>query len=207
MVDVLSDLGRSQLWREALEGNADWESIFAGYQATVDWPGAFFYRDLMEIYPEAKVLLSVRDAEAWERSMADTIWGIFYGDLLIRDLSSARTKIDADWALYIDLMKQMWDKSDLLPSEAEGASTGHMAKAMQRYNEEVKRTVPAERLLIWSPTEGWEPLCEFLEVPVPATPVPHVNDSKSFGGMIVSASMKALNSWWEQQELPTPAHP
>ena len=208
MVDVLSDLGRAARWRGALEGSADWDGIFAGYEATVDWPGAFFYPDLMEAYPEAKVLLSVRDAHAWERSMTDTIWGIFYGDVLIRDLSSARSKVDGDWARYIELMKQMWDKSGLLPSEAEGAQTGHMAKAMERYNEEVINIVPPERLLVWSPGEGWGPLCEFIEVPVPSAPLPHLNDSESFGEMIVDASLRALNNWREGQELLVPAsHP
>src|SRR5579859_1437865 len=79
MVNVLADLDLAALWRQALDGRADWDRVFAGFAATVDWPGAFFYRELMEAYPEAKVLLSVRRGESWERSMRDTIWGIFYG--------------------------------------------------------------------------------------------------------------------------------
>ena len=95
MVNVLGDLDEALVWRRALEGEQPWEEVFDGYQSTVDWPGSFFYKELVEFYPDAKVLLSVRDADGWERSMRDTIWGVFYGDILIRDLSSARTRVGA----------------------------------------------------------------------------------------------------------------
>jgi hypothetical protein len=199
MVNVLGDLGTVPRWREALEGKGDWDDIFGHFQASVDWPGAFFYRDLMEAYPDAKVLLSVRDGEAWERSMGETIWGIFYGDMMIHDLSTAWSRVDPKWASYINLMKAMWQKSGLLAGEDEGTGMGTMARAMERYNEEVKRTVPADRLLVWSPGDGWGPLCEFLDVPVPGVPVPHLNDAKQFGARIVDAAIDALDRWREQE--------
>ncbi|MGH9106342.1 MAG: sulfotransferase family protein [Acidimicrobiales bacterium] len=199
MVNVLSDLASASRWLEALEGRSDWDDIFGGFEAGVDWPVAFFHRDLMEAYPDAKVLLSMRDGDSWERSMGDTIWGVFYGDMLIHDLSTAWGRVDPGWAGYIALMKEMWAKSGLLGSENEGPGTGMMARAMDRYNDEVKRTVPPERLLVWRPADGWEPLCEFLEVPVPATPLPHINDSKQFGERIVDASLAAIERWREQE--------
>jgi hypothetical protein len=204
MVNVLGDLDAVPRWRQALEGRSDWDEIFGGFAATVDWPGAFFYRDLMDAYPEAKVLLSVRDGEAWERSMSETIWGIFYGDMMIHDLSNAWGRVDPKWASYISLMKAMWDKSGLIPGEEEGTGTGEMARAMRRYNDEVIRTVPADRLLVWSPKDGWGPLCEFLETPVPDVAVPHVNDSRQFGERIIDAAMNALNQWREE-EMPVGA--
>ena len=59
-------------------------------------------------------------------------------------------------------------------------------KFYEKWNEEVKRVVPKERLLIFNVKEGWKPLCDFLEVPVPAAnqPFPHVNDTKEFQGII-----------------------
>ena len=106
------------MWQRALDGEQPWEEVFDGFQSTVDWPGSFFYKELAEFYPDAKVLLSVRDADAWERSMRDTIWGIFYGDILIRDLSTARTRVDPQWNGYIELMKVMWQQSGLLNGDA-----------------------------------------------------------------------------------------
>lgn len=198
MVNVLSNLDLAPQWQAALEGSSDWDEIFGTSQATVDWPGAFFYRDLIDAYPDAKVLLSVRDGEAWERSMGETIWGLFYGEMVMHDLSVAWSRVDPKWASYITLMKSMWRKSGLLGSENDGPGTGAMAKAMERYNEEVKSTVPADRLLVWSPADGWGPLCEFLEVPVPSVPVPHLNDSAQFGDRIIDAAMQALSRWRDE---------
>lgn len=204
MVNVLGDLDNVPRWLEALEGRSEWDEIFGNFRATVDWPGSFFYKDLMEAYPEAKVLLSVRDGESWERSMTDTIWGIFYGDILIKDLSAARARVDAKWDAYMSLMKAMWEKSGLLADE-EGAGTGAMARAMERYNQEVINTVPADRLLVWSPKDGWEPLCAFLDVAVPDVPVPHINDSKEFGDRIIDSAVTALDEY-RKKEVHLGAH-
>jgi Sulfotransferase domain len=194
MVNVLADLDEARTWRRALDGARPWDEVFDGFQATVDWPGAFFYKELLEAYPEAKVLLSVRDADAWERSMRETIWGIFYGDTLIRDLSSARARIDSKWDGYLEMMKEMWKQSGLI-DEGAGTTSDSMKAAMVRFNEEVQLTVPADRLLVWSVGEGWEPLCEFLELPVPDTPFPHLNDSKVFAERIIDGALLAVKEW------------
>jgi len=73
---------------------------------------------------------------------------------------------------------------------------------MENWNETVKRTVPAERLLAWYPSDGWEPLCDFLEVDIPDEPVPHVNDTAAFNEGIVGGALGAVNEWWEQRERP-----
>ncbi len=195
MANVMGDLDVVPVWQDAFLGRRNWESIFGGFEATVDWPGAFFYRELMDAYPEAKVLLSVRDGASWERSMANTIWGTFYGDMLVHDLSEAWGRVDTRWANYINLMKSMWQESGLLGDEFDTPGSGKMAEAMERYNEEVKRTVPADRLVVWTPSDGWGPLCEALDVPVPDEPLPHVNDTKGYGLKIVDLAMGALQDW------------
>jgi hypothetical protein len=197
MVNVLGNLDEAQTWRRGLEGEAVWEEVFDGFAATVDWPGSFFYKQLSEFYPDAKVLLSVRDAEAWERSMRDTIWGLFYGDILIRDLSRARCHVDAKWQGYLELMEEMWEQSGLISSGADTTSES-MQAAMERFNAEVQENVPADRLLVWTVGDGWEPLCDFLELPVPDTPFPHLNDSKVFAERIVDGALLALSEWRER---------
>ena len=98
MVNVLADLGQVPLWHRAADGEIQWEEIFEGFESSVDWPGGFFYRELMDAYPGAKVLLSVRDPEPWERSMRQTVWGFRHGDTLMTHLSDARADVDSDWA-------------------------------------------------------------------------------------------------------------
>jgi len=74
-----------------------------------------------------------------------------------------------------------------------------MAEAMERWNQEVIDTIPAERLLVWHPKDGWEPLCELLDVPVPDQPVPNVNDTENFQkNLIMGPAIKAINAWWEE---------
>src|SRR5436190_37953 len=96
-VNLIADLDQVELWHRAFDGEDLWAEIFDGQQATVDWPGGFFYAELAEAYPEAKVLLSVRDPQAWERSYRETIWDMCFGDSLIHHLSAARREVDPRW--------------------------------------------------------------------------------------------------------------
>jgi hypothetical protein len=193
MVNVLSDLELASDWRRAIDGDAQWDETFDGFQATVDWPGSFFYRELLDVYPDAKVVLSVRDPDRWVRSMRDTIWDVLYGDSVVGHLSAARAEIDPGWNGYIEMIKEMWSRSGLM--DGEDTSDDFMSSAMQRYHEEVQSAVPADRLLVWSVEEGWEPLCEFLDVPVPETPFPRLNDSAEFGERLIDAALIALQDW------------
>lgn len=201
MVNVLMDLDEAPVWRRAVDGEQPWDQVFEGFQATVDWPGSYFYKELADHYPDAKVLLSVRSADGWVKSMRETIWGLFYGDILIRDLSFARCRVDAKWRGYIEMMEEMWQRSGLI---ADGANTTPeaMGAAFERFNQEVQQTIPSDRLLVWSPGDGWEPLCEFLELPVPDTPFPHLNDSKVFVDRIVDGALLALQEWRAQDDSP-----
>ena len=153
----------------------------------------------MEAYPDAKVLLSVRDGEAWERSMGETIWGIFYGDMLIHDLSTAWGRVDPKWASYISLMKAMWEKSGLLAARTKAPGAGRwrghgtLQRGGQKYSTGRSacscghRAMDGRRCAIsWS-------------VGVPEVPLPHINDAKQFGDRIVDAAVGALNRWREQE--------
>ena len=154
MVNIIGNLSLVPQWQAAFNGRGtttDWDAIFGGSQATVDWPGSFFWRELIDAYPDAKVLLSVRSPESWARSMQKTIWGVFYDDVLMRHLSDARANIDPGWADYMQLMKDMWQKSGLLGEMTDVFDPAILAAAFDRYNDEVRATVPAGRLLEWKP--------------------------------------------------------
>jgi hypothetical protein len=203
MVNVLADLDLAPNWRRAMDGDADWDDIFGDHQATVDWPGSFHYRELIEVYPEAKVLLSVRDGDGWAASMRDTIWGLFYGDILIKHLSEARRLVDPKWDGYMGMMEEMWRRSGLIFGEQ--LDLDWMSAAVDRYHAEVMRDVPGDRLLVWSVSDGWDPLCDFLEVPVPDQPFPHLNDTDTFIDRIVDGSLLTLQEWRAAQQESVPA--
>lgn len=194
-VDVLADLDRVAQWQAALDGDARWGEIFAGYRSTVDWPGGHFYRDLIDVHPDAKVILSVRDLASWEQSFRETIWSMCFGESLIRLLSSARAHVDPQWQRYLTLVDRMFWVA-FAPRNGEPAD---LIDAMRRHNDQVKRTVPPQRLLIWDVSEGWEPLCRFLDVEIPAEPLPHLNDRQTFHERVIGGAIGALHAWQQQQ--------
>ncbi len=190
-VDVLADLDRVELWDKAMDGEVSWPEIFGASQATVDWPGGYFWRELMDAYPDAKVLLSVRDPQKWEPSFRETIWDMGHGETLLNLLSSARSLVDPRWKRYVEFVERMfWSPQG---SFADGGETpAQLIAQFERHNELVKATVPSERLLVWEVTEGWGPLCEFLGVDVPSEPMPHANDRETFLGRVIDGALAAI---------------
>jgi hypothetical protein len=199
MRDLLMDLENGlPLWEAAIDGKPDWAAIFGEARSTCDWPSAFFYRELMEQYPDAKVLLSVRGAEEWSRSMEKTIWGMWHGDTILHHLNDARCVVDPLWARYIALMSRM-------NFSETGAFAGaddmpKLMAAMERWNQQVQADVPAERLLVWKPEEGVEPIAEFLEVPLPEEELPRLNDTKAFREGIIGGALDSVTEWWDSRE-------
>ena len=174
MQEVFAHPEHVPLWQAATEGKpVPWDTLFEGYQATVDWPGCTFYKELMAHYPDAKVLLNVRNSEAWYKSTHDTIYGM------------SRMGFPASLAplLFPRLRRFVRMANTLIWQNTFGDRFADKAYALEvfaRHIEEVKRTVPADKLLIFEVKEGWEPLCAFLEVPVPDRPFPRLNDSATF---------------------------
>lgn len=193
MVNILTNLPLSTQWEQALDGEVDWDELFGEHESTVDWPGAFFYRELADAYPEAKVVLSTRDPEAWEKSMRSTIWDTLYGQSTAAHISKARELVDPEWRAYIQLMSRMWAAQGIFAGNE--LRPGQLAEAITRYQELVQRSIPEDRLLVWSVGDGWEPLCKFLKVDVPEAQFPRLNDSKMYNDRIIDASLMVLQEW------------
>jgi len=200
-VNVLADLSHVQLWDRALDGEAPWQEIFGEHRSSTDWPGGYFYRELMDAFPDAKVLLSVRDGESWERSFRETIVDMSFGDTLMPLLAHARAQVSPEFDAYLKLVDRMfWGPQGTF---AEGHEPEQLIEQMHAHNERVKRTVPAERLLVWQVTDGWEPLCEFLGVEVPDGPLPHANDRGTFLDRVIDGALGTLAQWRERNPAST----
>jgi hypothetical protein len=166
-------------WEAAREGRADWEELFRGYRAAVDWPAAAFYDDLMERYPEAKVILTVRDPDSWYDSARSTIYNV---------QSIASSPLLSLAGLLVPRVRQMKRvarmASDLVWGDVfDGRfeDRRYAIEVFDRWNDEVRKRVQAERLLVYEVREGWDPLCDFLGVPVPeGEPFPHLNEAEAF---------------------------
>jgi hypothetical protein len=174
MFEVVGRPDRIALWDDIARGKpVDWRQVFAGYQATVDWPGCAFYEQLMDVYPDAKVLLTVRDPDQWYDSVRATIYRT-------RDL--ARQGADSGVPLPRVLQAQM--VTELIWKQTFADRFEDRAYALdvfRRHIEQVKQRVPPEKLLVYDVSEGWEPLCAFLGVAAPKDqPFPSLNDRATF---------------------------
>ena len=155
------------LWETAAAGGpVDWNGLFEGFGSTTDTPGCNFYRELANDFPDAKVVLSVRDPERWFASTQNTVTSP-----VVAGFHTARGSIgmvDAvGWGTDPRLRDRDW-----------------MLDRYHRHNDEVQATIPAERLLVYNVADGWEPLCRFLGRPIPDTPFPRVNSTDDFKSMI-----------------------
>jgi hypothetical protein len=168
MMEVFEKPRHIELWQGAAEGRpVDWGELFTGYNSAVDWPACSFYQQLMDAYPEAKVLLTVRDPEKWYQSVRNTIYPTTMEESDVPELRAHRQMTRT----------LIWQGT----FEGRFEDKQHAIAVFERHNQEVKRYVPAERLLVYEVQDGWEPLCRFLDVPVPeAKPFPRLNDTAAF---------------------------
>ena len=80
MFEVRDNPRQLPAWEALARGEAvDWNSVFEGYNAQVDWPGARYWRQLSDHYPDAKMILTVRPAIRWYESVETTIYPFISG--------------------------------------------------------------------------------------------------------------------------------
>lgn len=166
MLEVISRDDQRAMWGEVGDGAApDFDALFDGYRSQVDWPGAAYWRELARHYPDAKVILTLRDADSWHRSVMNTI-GKYMMPPEDPDASGPAA------IGYPIINKPIFDGRVLEPDHAKAVFEAH--------NREVRETIPADRLLVLEVGAGWEPLCDFLGVDVPEEPYPSRNSTLEF---------------------------
>ncbi|HMY15309.1 MAG TPA: sulfotransferase [Polyangium sp.] len=174
MVEVFKHPGHAEAWSAAADGNVDWEKLLAGYPSTVDWPSTSFWRELTTAYPEAKVILTVRSTESWVKSAQNTIF---------KNISEPVVEDGSPRAAQRRMAQRLVRDNDFGGNLEDPE---HIGKVFEAHNEEVRRTIAAERLLVYESGQGWEPLCRFLGVPVPAVEYPKTNSTEEFQARVAA---------------------
>ena len=170
MVEVFAHPESTKLWIAAGAGRPDWDAIFADYNSMVDFPGAHYWRPLAAYYPDAKVIHTERDPDQWFDSTQATIFRP--GSFVTQDSHPMAEFFQSFARGFRDHMHdRAW-----------------MTDYFRRHNEEVKRSIAPERLLVYQAGQGWEPLCRFLGVPVPEAPYPSENSRAEFIARVTSSA-------------------
>jgi hypothetical protein len=165
-------------------GTTNWEELYDGYQATVDFPCYPWYKEHMKQYPDAKVILSLRPFEKWYTSYYSTIWTAQNPPEEQRIEMNQRVASDPRLKSIMQVMgfsKQVMSEDHF---QGKFLDKEFMEKLFNKHNEEVKNYVPANKLLVWDAAEGWEPLCKFLEAEAPCEQLPHTNKKEDFHVMV-----------------------
>lgn len=184
MMEVLAskNSGHAAFWLEVAEQaqgtQFDWQRVFENYSATIDFPSSCVWREQMATYPDAKVLLTVhpRGAAAWYKSATETIYSV----QVLWEFKVLKALLPRQPAIMKMVEKLIWQRilEGKMPDK-EAAIANY-----EQHIEDVKATVPASKLLVFSADQGWGPLCEFLGVPVPDIDYPRVNETADMKRLI-----------------------
>lgn len=175
----------------------DWEGFLAGYEVAVDWPACSFYEELMEAFPEAKVILTIRDPEPWYESLRSTIYQLrklAAGPLPVR-MAFALASVFAPGVTGTVRLADHLVWEDTFDGRFEDQV--YAIEVFEQSNEAVRRRVPPGRLLVFDVREGWAPLCKFLDVEIPDRLFPHLNEMREMrrrllGLLALSAAVPAF---------------
>lgn len=165
-------------------GTMDWDTLYQGYQATVDFPAYPWYKEHMKRYPDAKVILTVRPFEKWYNSVYSTVWTA--GPQTLGEKLSMMAKMAFNPRVRkiincVKFPKRMLFKVHFQDRFEDKAFT---EEVFNKHIADVKAYVPADKLLVYDVRDGWGPLCAFLGAPEPKEALPHLNKREDFKGML-----------------------
>ena len=165
-------------------GTTDWDTLYDGYEATVDFPGYPYYKEHMEKYPDAKVILTIRPFENWYNSAYSTVWKAGPQNIRQKVVMITRIMLNPRLKKVISCIKFVkrvfWGKQ----FQGKFEDKEFAEKIFNQHIAEVKAYVPPEKLLVYDVRDGWGPLCKFLNVPEPKEEIPHLNKKENFKLML-----------------------
>jgi hypothetical protein len=181
MFEIITHPDHVDRWLPAATGRPlDWSRVLDGYQATQDWPASHFWREQAATFPEAKVVLTVRDPHAWFVSFRVLVTR--------RAATDHQEELPEQLAAAMEGMRRLTPVLDVLGRSLFGpdwhfgmdmVDEEAAVAAFHRHVAAVTESLPAHRLLVFDVRQGWRPLCAFLGVAPPDEPFPHLNDSQS----------------------------
>ncbi len=165
-------------------GTTNWDELYNGYQATVDFPAYPWYKEHMKQYPDAKVILTVRPFEKWYTSVYSTIWKA--GPQTVSEKIGMLSKLLFNPRLRSVIKCVKFSKAMIFGVHLKGKfeDKAFAEETFHKHIADVKAHVPADKLLVYDVSEGWGPLCKFLGVPEPKEPIPHLNKKENFKEML-----------------------
>lgn len=169
MIEFIRDPSSGEFWERVFhQKEVDWSELLQPFLAIVDFPGSLFYKELAEIYSDAKVILTTRDPDQWYESMLATV-------LATDDGKESNSSI---------LRRLIWEET----FEGRKHDKAYMVDRYVRHMEEVKACIPSKQLLVFDVNDGWEPISQFLEVNIPSIPFPVANKREDFHAMLTRES-------------------
>ena len=172
MTEVIDNEKQKAWWRAAAYGDiGDWDEVFEGYRSAVDWPSAFFWRELSAYYPGAKIILTLRSADGWYRSFSSTMLPLW-----------AKNVSPSGVGPQLVGQRLFGGRAD---------DRAHAIAVFEDNTAKVQAAFPPERLLTYHIGDGWEPLCTFLGCPVPEVAFPRSNSADGFNRVLAPKAVKA----------------
>ena len=194
MTDLLSHPKQVLHWHELKDsGKTNWQELFGDCRAVVDYPGCLYYREIKAAYPEAKVILTVRDPDTWYESVLKTLYKLRPRKplallaMFLRLIVSARFRAILPVYLFADII--IWKEQ----FKSRFANKEMAIKIFKQHYNEVKAAIPDDQLLVYDVNDGWQPLCEFLNVPIPNIPFPVTNLRQDFASEVENLMERGHN--------------
>jgi Sulfotransferase domain len=164
------------------------KNLLSGYTAITDVPTILFTEELVEAFPDAKVICTIRDPDSWWNSFKFLVEN---GDRqMFFTVVFALVPTMRYFQQWINLCRGRW--SQLYSAKdrryaQRGIYDDHM--------EYVTRVVPKDRLHFYNVQDGWEPLCKILGCEVPDVPFPRTNDAATTKTFFKYQIMRGIMAW------------